>query len=112
MCARKARRWSLGSWPNLICDLRPIISARLERVAGIEPARSAWEADRLPLHHTRAGASVRSRLRGRQRFGLYAAFDRFEPCLAKPLRQVLARGSAQVLVGGPDHDIRAVKPFL
>src|SRR5689334_920373 len=32
----------------------------LERVAGIEPARSAWEADRLPLHHTRpwAGADV------------------------------------------------------
>ena len=27
----------------------------LERVAGIEPARSAWEADRLPLHHTRSG---------------------------------------------------------
>ena len=26
----------------------------MERVAGIEPARSAWEADRLPLHHTRA----------------------------------------------------------
>ena len=26
---------------------------RLERVAGIEPVRSAWEADRLPLHHTR-----------------------------------------------------------
>ena len=26
---------------------------RVERVAGIEPARSAWEADRLPLHHTR-----------------------------------------------------------
>ena len=26
---------------------------KLERVAGIEPARSAWEADRLPLHHTR-----------------------------------------------------------
>ena len=25
----------------------------LERVAGIEPAHSAWEADRLPLHHTR-----------------------------------------------------------
>src|SRR5436305_12745564 len=28
----------------------------LERVAGIEPARSAWEADRLPLHHTRPRA--------------------------------------------------------
>ncbi len=27
---------------------------KVERVAGIEPARSAWEADRLPLHHTRA----------------------------------------------------------
>src|SRR5439155_20492605 len=25
----------------------------LERVAGIEPGRSAWEADRLPLQHTR-----------------------------------------------------------
>ena len=30
----------------------------LERVAGIEPARSAWEADRLPLHHTRDEAVV------------------------------------------------------
>ena len=28
-------------------------TVRMERVAGIEPARSAWEADRLPLHHTR-----------------------------------------------------------
>lgn len=26
---------------------------KLERVTGIEPVRSAWEADRLPLHHTR-----------------------------------------------------------
>ncbi len=25
----------------------------MERVAGIEPAHSAWEADKLPLHHTR-----------------------------------------------------------
>ena len=25
----------------------------MERVAGIEPDRSAWEANRLPLHHTR-----------------------------------------------------------
>lgn len=27
--------------------------AGAERVTGIEPVRSAWEADRLPLHHTR-----------------------------------------------------------
>ena len=33
---------------------------RLERVAGIEPARSAWEADRLPLHHTRDAISAPS----------------------------------------------------
>ena len=33
-------------------------NSQLERVAGIEPARSAWEADRLPLHHTRAGDVV------------------------------------------------------
>jgi hypothetical protein len=26
---------------------------KLERVTGIEPVRSAWEADKLPLHHTR-----------------------------------------------------------
>ena len=26
---------------------------QMERVAGIEPARPAWEAGRLPLHHTR-----------------------------------------------------------
>jgi len=30
---------------------------RLERVTGIEPVRSAWEADRLPLHHTRSRAA-------------------------------------------------------
>jgi hypothetical protein len=30
---------------------------KLERVTGIEPVRSAWEADRLPLHHTRQEGS-------------------------------------------------------
>src|SRR5215213_4981866 len=30
-------------------------SASLERVTGIEPAFSAWEADVLPLNYTRAG---------------------------------------------------------
>src|ERR1700738_4285349 len=30
---------------------------RLERVAGIEPARRPWEGHRLPLHHTRAGTA-------------------------------------------------------
>ena len=28
--------------------------SRLERVTGIEPALSAWEADVLPLNYTRA----------------------------------------------------------
>lgn len=32
---------------------------RLERVTGIEPVRSAWEADRLPLHHTRIRTELR-----------------------------------------------------
>ena len=27
----------------------------LERVAGFEPGRTAWEAVMLPLHHTRKG---------------------------------------------------------
>ena len=30
---------------------------KMERVTGIEPVRSAWEADRLPLHHTRSRAA-------------------------------------------------------
>ena len=30
------------------------LPGKLERVEGIEPSRSAWEADKLPLHHTRA----------------------------------------------------------
>src|SRR5918995_1024026 len=34
------------------------LQGKVERVAGIEPARSAWEADKLPLHHTRAAASL------------------------------------------------------
>lgn len=32
----------------------------LERVAGIEPAHPAWEAGRLPLHHTRAARMYRA----------------------------------------------------
>ena len=35
----------------------------VERVTGIEPALSAWEADVLPLNYTRAGAWL-PRLRG------------------------------------------------
>ncbi len=31
----------------------PLPNRNVERVAGIEPAHSAWEADELPLHHTR-----------------------------------------------------------
>ena len=44
-------RWPtrLKPWQN--CRTSSLLE--LERVAGIEPARSAWEADRLPLHHTR-----------------------------------------------------------
>ena len=35
-------------------DVRPSPDGLcLERVTGIEPVRSAWEADRLPVHHTR-----------------------------------------------------------
>ena len=31
----------------------------MERVAGIEPASSAWKAEVLPLYHTRSIASFR-----------------------------------------------------
>ena len=32
---------------------RDVVWLHLERVERIELSRSAWEADRLPLHHTR-----------------------------------------------------------
>ena len=38
----------------------------MERVTGIEPALSAWEAEVLPLNYTRKGA-VRKRVRKRVR---------------------------------------------
>ena len=41
-------------------DMRPVLSDShiLERVAGIEPARPAWKAGALPLHHTRSTSLV------------------------------------------------------
>ena len=81
---RACSRRDLGRAPGLDRALRrfsklqrapdrrtaPGIRLSLERVAGIEPARSAWEADRLPLHHTRSlgtAADCHRRAAGRQR---------------------------------------------
>ncbi len=43
------------------CSKDTVLAARslLERVTGIEPALSAWEADVLPLNYTRAPALSR-----------------------------------------------------
>ena len=51
---RNLRRYSEAVFR--LRHLRQIANAAmfLERVEGIEPSRSAWEADKLPLHHTRA----------------------------------------------------------
>ena len=45
---------------------KPLVlqGVRLERVTGIEPALSAWEADVLPLNYTRE-----TQLRGHERIG-------------------------------------------
>src|SRR3954449_8798743 len=60
-CTNIRMRWA-RSWRSSPLALLGHYShrslARLERVAGIEPARSAWEADRLPLHHTRACTAI------------------------------------------------------
>ena len=48
---------AVAAGPRRVCISRSVfrlVHCPMERVAGIEPARSAWEADRLPLHHTRA----------------------------------------------------------
>ena len=36
----------------------PTWAFELERVTGIEPAFSAWEADVLPLNYTRGGLGI------------------------------------------------------
>ena len=43
------REWIL----SFMRKIRGFRGRNLERVAGIEPAHRAWEASRLPLHHTR-----------------------------------------------------------
>src|ERR1700722_11241033 len=40
-------------------NLLPTRALTLERVTGIEPALSAWEADVLPLNYTRASRTAR-----------------------------------------------------
>jgi hypothetical protein len=52
--ARATRtRWKMIKSQALIAPLTCWFS--LERVTGIEPALSAWEADVLPLNYTRGG---------------------------------------------------------
>jgi hypothetical protein len=55
--------WGLGVIPGLAYEKPLVRSLRrgafgLERVTGIEPALSAWEADVLPLNYTRGRASL------------------------------------------------------
>jgi hypothetical protein len=52
LMARRLAEWPASEWtpngaPPLTCCFT------LERVTGIEPALSAWEADVLPLNYTR-----------------------------------------------------------
>ena len=62
---------------------RPVTPSKLERVAGIEPASSAWKAEVLPLYHTRFGSKpspipgIIHRLNMVER-------DGFEPSKAEP----------------------------
>ncbi len=65
-----------------------------ERVTGIEPALSAWEAEVLPLNYTRVGA-VRKRVRKRVRNSSvkYApSYLRVEHGFASRLRSIASRG--------------------
>ena len=77
----------------------------LERVTGIEPALSAWEAEVLPLNYTRvAPVDVRSRCvrksnpdSGRLRKSACAGASR--TASATPLPTTLANGFPDVFVG-------------
>lgn len=55
MLAGQLRHLLLDSQLVVLCasELNSDVQVRLERVTGIEPASSAWEADVLPLNYTR-----------------------------------------------------------
>ena len=52
------RFWSFERLDPLT-DMAAELGIRLERVTGIEPAYSAWEADVLPLNYTRIRGLIR-----------------------------------------------------
>ena len=61
-----SNRWPLpyqgSALPTELCELVQAAN-RLERVAGIEPASSAWKAEVLPLNYTRLPRTARIALR-------------------------------------------------
>ncbi len=70
-----ARKWhggdlGPGSRPEVIARTGPDQAQCVERVTGIEPAFSAWEADVLPLNYTRVSNDP-----GRSWTGIVAACD-------------------------------------
>ena len=63
----------------------------MERVTGIEPVRSAWEADRLPLHHTRTPRSAENR----NKLTFQSLQSRSRGVVTLPPRCALMRTNAQ-----------------
>src|SRR5688572_418156 len=79
----------------------------MERVAGIEPARSAWEADRLPLHHTRLAAADCHRASASVNgTGLNAAVDRLVPSRRQHFPKLAGNLACQALILRADDEIR------
>src|SRR5687768_2443283 len=85
----------------------------MERVAGIEPARSAWEADRLPLHHTRLAAADCHRASASVNgTGSNPALDRLVPRSRQRLFQLAGNLACQPLLLGADDEVRTDPPLL
>ena len=73
--ARNARRWCVRA----VCPSDLIgVERRLERVRGIEPPSSAWEAEVLPLNNTRRCLPILGPKCGLRQ----AEFDRFLDCVS------------------------------
>ena len=84
-CRRRASRRSSACRPASR-RAAPELRERLERAAGIEPARAAWEAARLPLHHARGAGRNHSRPAARPRLHVSGARPRCRAGPAWPAR--------------------------
>ncbi len=81
----------------------------MERVKGIEPSYSAWEAAALPLSYTRIALKSRDFLTGHKcglQFGLHRPSKPVTDCHNQLVRVNIRSTNSSDLIRGPSHYVR------